>query len=50
MPGAFAFDARMHKLAKRPRMLTSEMGAELGSQDDESIADTLHWVPERFMS
>jgi nucleoside-diphosphate-sugar epimerase len=59
----------MHKLAKRPRMLTSEMVAELGGKEqrvssdrarkelgwkprpyEESVADTLQWVRERFMS
>lgn len=69
MPGAVAFDALMHKLAKRPRMLTREMVAELGGKEqrvsserarkelgwkprpyEESVADTLQWVRERFMS
>lgn len=69
MGGAVAFDALMHKLANRPRMLTREMVAELGGKEqrvsserarkelgwkprpyDESVADTLKWVRDKFMS
>jgi dihydroflavonol-4-reductase len=69
MPAAVLFDALLHKVAGRPRMLTSEMVAELGGKEqrvsserarkelgwkprayEDSVADTMKWVREHFMS
>jgi dihydroflavonol-4-reductase len=52
MPGAVAFDAIMHRLAKRPRMLTREMVAELGGKEQrvssERARKELGWKPRSY--
>lgn len=52
MPGAVVFDALMHKLAKRPRMLTREMVKELGGKEQrvssERARKELGWKPRPY--
>jgi dihydroflavonol-4-reductase len=52
LPGAVAFDALMHKLANRPRMLTREMVAELGGKEQRVSSararKDLGWKPRPY--